>query len=182
MWSENHDRKKGAYCELIKKAGAIISPERRGKKKRNMKPNIGDPNATLRFVTKNPKVLCLAMRYESDILNGCLPGEIVDRLDHCVKTGILTPMVARDTWRCHSLSKKFNTDVLSLSRNGETTQNHLWTEFSNRKLIQRVQEFLAKRETRIPFVRIILDYFWIPEGYAKDTYGRTIFFLPLILC
>ena len=124
---------------------------------------------------------------------------------HSVAQGFLTEMDARDLARCIATEKVTNVDVYTVSQENAAqydTSRHLWANFNRRNFCQLLLKAFGgrgddstlfgrnstskatidnrRREPLVQFRQIILDYFWIPQGWDVSHWSPSFFTQTLV--
>ena len=142
------------------------------------------------------KVLCLGVSHAQLPTTAQTVGEISQELSYekshvadvieCVQSGQLTQMDGRDLIRCIATELHSNVDVYTVSQEqgansntfGYRSTRHLDANFNRTRTFLKLlkNKFVANgKGTEGSFDQIVLDYYWIPSGWADYHWSRSFF-------
>lgn len=145
------------------------------------------------YKKRRPKILCLGLSYadvegqlsklqrdgKDQIFMDCRDGS-VDAVIHSVRRNLLTEMDGRDLARCISTEKVCGVDVYTVSQEKGAVyreDRHLDANFNRRDFVRNLRKRFGED---CCFDEIILDYFWIPQGWDASHWTKSFFEKTLV--
>jgi hypothetical protein len=120
------------------------------------------PCSTCTPPPKRPVVLCLGMVFSTVEKNA--------DIEALVASQTLSTIDGRDTVRCISMEAHSNVEVYTLDKRENASGRHIQSNFQSRHLIADILEVIPG-----PIQQISLDYFYMPNGWAEQRLGKTLF-------